>query len=113
MNRPGRFDGLIFVPPPDAAREQILALHLRRARGKNSTSSTAKRRRSAAAVERAVDQALEGGGEHPSPRNTSTLCSRASVPSTLEWLATARNYVDFADQGGTTRSRATSRAWKD
>lgn len=40
-------------------------------------------------------------------------------PSTLEWLATARNYVDFANQGGrydeVSRYLVSkeARAWKD
>ena len=40
-------------------------------------------------------------------------------PSTLEWIATARNYVEFANQGGRYDEVAAflvsreARAWKD
>ena len=56
LKRPGRFDRLIFVPPPDvAAREQILALHLRgspsrrRPEGDGEADAALQRRRPARA----------------------------------------------------------------
>jgi SpoVK/Ycf46/Vps4 family AAA+-type ATPase len=52
------------------------------------------------AVDLVIDEALESGKE----RELSTADLETSLkgmrPSTLEWLSTARNYVDFANQGG-------------
>jgi transitional endoplasmic reticulum ATPase len=112
LKRPGRFDRLIFVPPPDReAREQILALHLRgRPVEGVDLKATAKRTPLfsgadlRALVERAVDlvidEALDSGGEPPLTQRHLDSALVAFRPSTLEWLATARNYVDFANQGG-------------
>lgn len=131
LKRPGRFDRLIFVPPPDvAAREQILGLHLRGTPVEGlDTRATAKKTPLfsgadlRALVERAVDQvideALDSGGDPPLTQRHIDAALQAFRPSTLEWLATARNYVDFANQGGrydeVSRFLVSkeARAWKD
>jgi AAA+ superfamily predicted ATPase len=112
LKRPGRFDRLIFVPPPDlAAREQILALHLRgkpvdgldlRATAKKTPlfSGADLRALVERAVDRVIDDALESGGDPPLAQGHIDAALQGFRPSTLEWLATARNYVDFANQGG-------------
>jgi transitional endoplasmic reticulum ATPase len=112
LKRPGRFDRLIFVPPPDlAAREQILALHLRgkpvdgldlRATAKKTPlfSGADLRALVERAVDRVIDDALESGGDPPLTQGHIDAALQGFRPSTLEWLATARNYVDFANQGG-------------
>jgi SpoVK/Ycf46/Vps4 family AAA+-type ATPase len=112
LKRPGRFDRMVFVPPPDEpARAEILRLHLEgrhaeevdRARVARATPlfSGADLR---ALVERAtdlvIDEALESGGEPPLRTEHLERALPALVASTLEWLETARNYVDFANQGG-------------
>jgi transitional endoplasmic reticulum ATPase len=112
LKRPGRFDRLIFVPPPDReAREQVLALHLR-GRPVESVDVKATAKRTPlfsgadlrALVERAVDavidEALDSGGDPPLTQRHLDAALVDFRPSTLEWLATARNYVDFANQGG-------------
>ena len=131
LKRPGRFDRLLFVPPPDAAaREQILALHLRgRPVERLDVKATAKRTplfsgadlRSLVerATDRVIDDALDSGGEPPLTQAHIDAALRDFRPSTLEWLATARNYVEFANQGGrydeVSRFLASkeARAWKD
>jgi AAA+ superfamily predicted ATPase len=131
LKRPGRFDRLIFVPPPDvAAREQILALHLRgRPVQDLDVKATAKRTQlfSGAdlravverAVDRVIDDALESGGDPPLTQAHVDAALSGFRPSTLEWLATARNYVEFANQGGRYDEVARflvskeARAWKD
>ena len=130
LKRPGRFDRLIFVPPPDvAAREQILALHLRgRPVEDLDVKATAKRTQlfSGAdlravverAVDRVIDDALDSGGDPLTQRHVDAALE-GFRPSTLEWLATARNYVEFANQGGRYDEVARflvskeARAWKD
>jgi transitional endoplasmic reticulum ATPase len=131
LKRPGRFDRLIFVPPPDvAAREQILALHLRgRHLEKLDLKAMAKRTplfsgadlRSLVerAVDRVIDEALDSGGDPPLTQRHVDAALQGFRPSTLEWLATARNYVEFANQGGRYDEVShflvskEARAWKD
>ena len=112
MKRPGRFDRVIFVPPPDEpARERILSLQLAnrpvdgvdvKRIAKNTTLFSGADLR--ALVERAVDlvidDALERGEERPLTTRDVETALRGMRPSTHEWLATARNYVEFANQGG-------------
>jgi len=112
FRRPGRFDRLIFVPPPDAeARAAILAVLLR---GKPceelDLEAVAKRteRCSGADMKAVVDiaieaklrKALERGT--PTPISTKDLLAAAKQvkPSTAEWFATAKNHVLFANEGG-------------
>jgi SpoVK/Ycf46/Vps4 family AAA+-type ATPase len=112
LKRPGRFDRLVFVPPPDEpARRRILEIHLATA-GNGSVDVVAIARKTPlfsgadlrALVQRAVDQvideALSSGGEPPLTTKHLERALRGMRPSTLEWLATARNYVEFANQGG-------------
>ena len=112
MKRPGRFDRMLFVPPPDpAARERIIALHL--AGRPNEGVDLARVAKKTplfsgadlgALVERAVDividEALDSGEERPLTTADLERALTAMRPSTLEWLATARNYVEFANQSG-------------
>ncbi len=131
LKRPGRFDRLIFVPPPDvAAREQILALHLRgrpvegvdlKATAKRTPLFSGADLRSVVerSVDRVIDDALDSGGEPPLTQRHVDAALEGFRPSTLEWLATARNYVEFANQGGRYDEVShflvskEARAWKD
>jgi len=47
-----------------------------------------------------IDEALDSGGDPPLAQRHFEQALRHFRPSTLEWLATARNYVEFANQGG-------------
>jgi AAA+ superfamily predicted ATPase len=112
MKRPGRFDRMLFVPPPDeAARRRIVQLELEhRPTGDVDVKRIAKKTPlfSGAdisalverAVDRVIDDALETGEERPLATADFEEALQGMRPSTLEWLATARNYVDFANQGG-------------
>jgi SpoVK/Ycf46/Vps4 family AAA+-type ATPase len=112
MKRPGRFDRVVFVPPPDAAaREHILALHLAgRPTDEIDVARIAKRTALfsgadlEALVERAVDLVIDDALETGKERLLTTGDLERSLDgmraSTLEWIATARNYVEFANQGG-------------
>ena len=131
MKRPGRFDRLVFVPPPDLeARKRILVLHLSgrpvddvdvtRVAKKTPLFSGADLR---AVVERAVDLVIDDALERGEERGLTTADLEAALagmrPTTLEWIATARNYVEFANQGGRYDEVASflvsreARAWKD
>jgi len=131
LKRPGRFDRLIFVPPPDIeAREQILTLHLhgrpvegldvRRVAKQTPLFSGADLRAVVErAVDRVIDDALTSGGDPPLTQRHVDAALEGFRPSTLEWLGTARNYVEFANQGGRYDEVARflvskeARAWKD
>jgi transitional endoplasmic reticulum ATPase len=112
LRRPGRFDRVIFVPPPDfPGRTEILRLlvrgkpaekidfeHLAKKTGDFSGADLK------AVVDRAVEaklmDAMRSGVPHP--LTTKDLLEAASRvrPSTAEWFATARNYVLYANQEG-------------
>src|SRR5207248_2713424 len=104
MKRPGRFDRVVFVPPPDgAAREHILALHLAE-RPADDIDVARMAKQTAlfsgadleALVERAVDlvidEALDTGEERPLRTGDLERALTGMRSSTLEWIATARNY---------------------
>jgi SpoVK/Ycf46/Vps4 family AAA+-type ATPase len=112
LKRPGRFDRMLFVPPPDEpARVRILELLLaerpvedvdvrRLARETRLFSGADLRALVERAVDDVIDEALETGGEPPLAMRHLERALRDLQPSTLEWLATARNYVEFANEGG-------------
>lgn len=112
FRRPGRFDRLVFVPPPDdAARAAILEVLLK---GKPTdgvdVAKVAKKAKGfsgadlAGALDRAIEvklrEALETG--RPAPITTGDLVAavKGMRPTTKEWMATARNHVQFANQSG-------------
>lgn len=112
FRRPGRFDRVIFVPPPDAkGREAVLAIHLR---GKPTDSVdhakvAAKTEGFSGAdlksvidvcVEQKLTDAIATG--MPKPIITKDLLAAAKTirPSVSEWFATARNHALYANEGG-------------
>ena len=112
FRRPGRFDRVLFVPPPDAAaRSSILRLqckgkpledvdydHL----GKKTENFSGADLKAVidVAVERKLQEALKAGV--PKPLTTKDLAAAAGTlkPTTKEWFATARNYALYSNQGG-------------
>jgi ATP-dependent 26S proteasome regulatory subunit len=112
FRRPGRFDRILFVPPPDAAaRAAILRLlcqgkpiqdidfdYISQKTDKFSGADLK------AVVDRAVEQKLQDAMKTgiPKPLTTSDLIANANTlkPSTREWFASARNYALYANQGG-------------
>ncbi|HEY3452091.1 MAG TPA: AAA family ATPase [Myxococcales bacterium] len=113
FRRPGRFDRIQFVPPPDAkARERILQIQLEGRpvaagmdlaflAGHSSTFSGADL---SAVVEDACDRAiarsLDKGSECPLEQADLREALRAAKPTALEWLSTARNYARYANESG-------------
>ncbi len=112
FRRPGRFDRILFVPPPDApARAAILRLlcrgkpvqdvdfeHL--AKKTENLSGADLRAVVELAVEAKLREAMKAGV--PKPLVTKDLLAAASTvkPSTREWFSTARNYALYSNQGG-------------
>jgi SpoVK/Ycf46/Vps4 family AAA+-type ATPase len=112
LKRPGRFDRVVFVSPPDVpARRRILELALAR-RPQTGIDLDDLASRTAlfsgadirSLVERAVDavidEALEAGDDVPIRRAHLDAALRDVRPTTTDWLRTARNYVEFANHGG-------------
>ncbi|MEI6343421.1 MAG: AAA family ATPase [Verrucomicrobiota bacterium] len=112
FRRPGRFDRILFVPPPDApARAAILRILLV---GKPQDDLDAEAIAakcegfSGADLKAVVDQAVEAKlrdamrSGTPQPLRTKDLLAVVSKlkPTTREWFATARNYALYANQGG-------------
>ncbi len=112
FRRPGRFDRIIFVPPPDAkAREGIWKIHLT---GKPTDSvdctklAAASKGFSGADIAAAVDACVESllaeamKTGRPIPLSTGELLKaiKQTKPSTAEWFASARNYATYANESG-------------
>ncbi len=111
--RPGRFDRMFFVPPPDrAARAKIFDLELNGrliddAIDTDALAATTSGRSGAdlrAIVERASDAAIDAtlaAGE-PQPITQAMLsAATAQTRSTVaEWLTTARNHATYSNEGG-------------
>lgn len=112
LKRPGRFDKLQFIPPPDEeARRRILDLLLKGrpvdgvdvealARATPLFSGADLRSLVEHAIDEVIEEALETGGSPPLTGRHLERARQAVRPSTIEWLATARNYVEFSNEGG-------------
>jgi len=110
MLRPGRFDRVIFVPPPDEpARADILSvlvkdvpadgLDLQALAGQTPMFSGADLRALIErGVDRVIDEALASGGEPPLAMRHLTGALATIKPSTLDWLHRVRSYIEFANQ---------------
>jgi transitional endoplasmic reticulum ATPase len=112
FRRPGRFDRVLFVPPPDqSARREILEKLLRdRPHDDCDTDAIARRTSgfSGADLEHivelssdeAIDSSLAEGREVPIRQEHLLKALQEARPTTLEWLTTARNYARYANEGG-------------
>lgn len=112
FRRPGRFDRLIFVPPPDnAARESILQLKLKDKPTDNvdyTALSKSMPEYSGADIEAVIDIAVEEKLEEalksgkPLPIKTRDLLAacKKHKASTKEWFTIARNFALFANESG-------------
>lgn len=111
--RPGRFDRLFFVPPPDKeAREAILELELgSRPRAADVNCTTIAERTSgfsgadlAGVVERAADAAIDASmaqnAEVPIDQRMLQEAASEVRSSVLDWLTTARNYATYSNESG-------------
>lgn len=112
FRRPGRFDEILFVPPPDEmARIEILrilllgkpveGLQLEKVAKKTNDFTGADLK---AVIDRAIEaklqQAMKTG--KPEPITTSDLVAAAKKhkPTCREWLASARNHALYGNESG-------------
>jgi SpoVK/Ycf46/Vps4 family AAA+-type ATPase len=112
FRRPGRFDRILFVPPPDAAaRAAILRIQLAGkpveaidheylAKKTDAFSGADLKAVVDIAIEEKLREAMKVG--HPAPLTTKDLASAAAgiKNSTKEWFTTARNYALYSNQSG-------------
>ncbi|GAA5121808.1 AAA family ATPase [Luteolibacter yonseiensis] len=110
--RPGRFDRIIFVPPPDrAAREEIAKIH---AKGKPladfDPADVAKRTEGFSgadlkavfdqATEAALTEAMRKGNMVPVTGKMLANAAKNVKPSTKKWFESAKNHALYANQSG-------------
>lgn len=113
FRRPGRFDRVLFVPPPDvAARAEILARAIKKYPGHETVDVGAiakvTENFTAAdlvglcerAVERSLADSLATGTLSPVKHADFSIAARRSRSTAMEWFATARNYGRYANEGG-------------
>ncbi|TMQ28054.1 MAG: ATP-binding protein [Deltaproteobacteria bacterium] len=113
FRRPGRFDRVLFVPPPDrAARAAILAILLAgRPTAADIDLPVLAARTSGfsgadlenlidTAADRAIAASLERNTEVPIDQRHLVAALGEIRPTTVEWLTTARNYARYANEGG-------------
>lgn len=112
FRRPGRFDRVIFVPPPDlVGRAAVLDIHLQ---GKPTDSVDYEKVASKTdgfsgadlksvidiCIEAKLSEAISTG--QPKPITTKDLLAVAKKvrPTVGEWFSTARNHALYANEGG-------------
>ena len=112
FRRPGRFDRIVFVPPPDeVSREAILRLKLKNKPAENVEYNQVAKKTdhySGADIDALIDIAIEAKLESsfsdgiPKPLSTKDLLQalKKHKPSTQEWFMTAKNFAMFANDTG-------------
>ena len=113
LRRPGRFDRMLLVLPPDeAARRAIVSYHLRdrpvsgidvgRVAARSEGYSGADLRLVCeSAAEAALEASVAAGSARPISMADMERALADVRPSTRAWFEVARNYVLFANEGGT------------
>ncbi|MEX2187297.1 MAG: AAA family ATPase [Pirellulales bacterium] len=112
FRRPGRFDRILFVPPPDGpARSEVLRVLLRGkpaqdvdfdhiAKKTGEFSGADMKAVVEAAIEVKLREAMKAGRPTPLATRDLQTAIKSVRPSTKEWFATARNYALYSNQGG-------------
>lgn len=112
FRRPGRFDRIIFIPPPDTdAREEIFKLKLKDKPIESiNYASLSKKTKdySGADIEAVIDIAIEGKLHDalrdgvPKPLTTKDLeeAVKKHKATTKEWFASAKNFALYANESG-------------
>lgn len=113
FRRPGRFDRMFFVPPPDrTGRAHILRRNAEKLPGGEAVPFEKLAKATSLwtgadlkalcerASERALERSLESGDIHPVKPADFDRELADMDSSAMEWLATAKNYARYANEGG-------------
>lgn len=112
FRRPGRFDRIVFVPPPDMeARATIFRIMLKdkpvenidfELLGKKSDGFTGADIKSVVdiAIEAKLEQSMKTGTIEKLTTKDLQKAAKKVKPSSLDWFATAKNHALFANQSG-------------
>ena len=112
FRRPGRFDRVLFVPPPDRpARADILRILCREkpiesidfdqlAKKTDHFSGADLKAVIEMSVETKLREAMKLGVAQPLTTKDLMTATRTLKPTTREWFSTARNYALYSNQGG-------------
>jgi ATP-dependent 26S proteasome regulatory subunit len=112
FRRPGRFDRIIFVEPPDQkAREEILGSLLKDkpvieidldkiAKATDKFSGADLKAVIDIAVEGKLRESMTKGCIQPVSTKDLLAAAKQHRPTTLEWFASARNYALYANESG-------------
>lgn len=112
LRRPGRFDQVIFVAPPDfPARAEILSIHcedrpvqdvdfVKLAKKCENFSGADLKELVEKTCEEAMIRSLQFGKIEPVTMADFTKTLSTLKPTTKEWLSTAKNYATYANEGG-------------
>ncbi|MBI3945572.1 MAG: AAA family ATPase [Armatimonadetes bacterium] len=112
FRRPGRFDRVLFIPPPDApARAAILEIllkgkplekvdHAQVAAKSDGFSGADLKAVVDVTIEAKLREAMKRGVPQPIGTRDLLAAARGVKASTREWFATARNYALYSNQGG-------------
>lgn len=112
FRRPGRFDRVLFVPPPDQkARAEVVRILLagkptekidadQLARKTDGFSGADLKAVVDVAIEAKLRQAMAEGIPKPIITKDLLQAVKQVKPSTKEWFASAKNYALFSNQGG-------------
>jgi transitional endoplasmic reticulum ATPase len=113
FRRPGRFDRIVFVAPPDAlARAEIFRLMLKDkpidskidfahlAKKSEKYSGADIKNIIDITIEKKLEQAMKTGQPKPITMRDLEDAIKVVKPTTVEWFATAKNYAMYSNQGG-------------
>jgi transitional endoplasmic reticulum ATPase len=110
--RPGRFDRIVFVPPPDQAARSAIVDIMKQGRPAEGVDADALAARTKdfsgadlksvfdQAVEIALAEAMKSGSIVPVDQKKLTKAAKATKPSTRKWFESAKNYATYANQSG-------------
>jgi len=113
FRRPGRFDRVVFIAPPDhdarvditngllAGRPGAETLDVRKiAKSTSGFSGADLMNLIETAVDEAIDDSISSGEEVPLNKNHIAEAMKISKSTTIEWLTMARNYAKYANDSG-------------
>ncbi len=112
FRRPGRFDRILFVPPPDEpARQSVVEVMAKDkpVASLDAAKVAAKTKDFSGAdlkavfditIERLMERAMKDGRVVPISTNELIESAKQVKPSTRAWFESAKNYALYANQGG-------------